>query len=227
MEDAGLKKYPIEGKFESMADKAAIEALPEVKREEILADRATFVEREKQKQMLLQIWREKEREKSQGDARKRKAGAADLDDKRKSTRQKTTLGGRKVGETSKPLEEYKRQREERGAYNEQRKRGEEHEKNDRRREDRHSDADADGESEGEDWDGGKTRRQDLSSSPAPQTQSATLRNYERAKVGRTGFAKVCFWPGFEQALTGTIVRINIGVDGQGQSVYRLCQIKSE
>lgn len=229
-EAAGLSQFPIEGKYTSMTDKAEIEALPEVKREEILADRATIVERENQKQTLMQIWQSKEREKNQeAERKKRKAGAADLDEQRKSTRQKTTLGGRKVGETSKPLEEYKRQREQRGVHNEQRRRDDDRKQQaDRRRDDRHSDADADGESDGYEWDDGRARNgaRRSSSSEAREQLPATLRDFERAKVGRTGFAKVCFYPGFEEAVAGSIVRISIGMD-KGQNIYRLGQIKSK
>ena len=164
--------------------------------------------------------------------KKRKAGAADLEEKRKSTRQKTTLGGGKVGEISKPLEEYKRQREQRGVYNEQRKRDEEGRAKDRRRDDRPEDdetAEAEGESESYEWDDGKARAGDEpSKSPGVREElSATLKDYQRATVGRTGFAKVCFYPSFEQAVTGCIVRISIGQDDKGENIYRMAQVKSK
>ncbi|KAI9805674.1 MAG: hypothetical protein M1833_005167 [Piccolia ochrophora] len=218
-----VSRFPVEGKFTSDADKAEILALPEIKREEILAERATEIEREQQNRMLIQLLRDKEKKNREADKKKRKASAADLEEnQRKSSRQKTTLGGRKVGEASAPLEQYKRQREQR-VHNEQRRR-EDRKAADGKKEDQISDADAEGESE-VDWDEGPaaTRR---SSSVSKEEPPAVLKDYDRARVGRSGFGKVCFYPGFNEAITGCFVRINIGVDkATGQNCYRLAQIK--
>ena len=224
-----LSSFPLEGKFTSAADKAEIMALPEIKREEILAERATVVEREQQNRMLVQLLRDKERkENKEADKKKRKAGAADLEEgQRKSSRQKTTLGGRKVGEASAPMEAYKRQREQRNNYNEQRRREEDGRAADRKSfPDKTSDIDAEGEEDFE-WDDGKARNgMRASSFEAKDAEPAVLRDFERAKIGRTGFAKVCFYPGFEEAITGCPVRINIGVDkATGENIYRVAQIK--
>ncbi|KNG86248.1 RNA polymerase II transcription elongation factor Rtf1p [Aspergillus nomiae NRRL 13137] len=147
---------------------------------------------------------------------------ANLEDgQRKSSRQKTTLGGRKVGETSDAIEAYKRQREQKGRRDELRRR-EPASKDQavRSRDNRVSDEDAEGESDAE-WDD-----RDRSPSLPKDDPPAELRDIQRARVGRTNFAQVCFYPGFDDAISGCYARVNIGPNREtGQNEYRLCQIK--
>ena len=227
-------RFPVDGKFYSGADKAMVMALPEVKREEILAERATMVERDQQNRMLIQLLRDKERkEKKDMDEmdKKRKAVPADAEDsQRKSARQKVTLGGRKVGENSAPLEEYKRHREQKEAHAEQKK-VENSAKEKTRKKDgvSHgmSDADADGESEVE-WDGGK-RTKAAQQPPAqviPEEQSADLVHFHRAQVSSSNFAMVCFYPGFEETIAGCMIRVHIAPTKHAKGhTYRVEQIK--
>ncbi|MCJ1311873.1 hypothetical protein MMC25_005546 [Agyrium rufum] len=219
-EDATL--YPVENKFKSEKDRAEIMALPEVQREAILAERAAEIDRKQQDQTLrrlLQNYQDKDK--------KRKADAADINEThRKSSRQKTTLGGRKVGETSDAIEAYKRKREEKGALTEQRRREGEERKDRRQRGevDEVSEPDADGESEVE-WDDGKAKGRRRSPSPKEQLP-AELRDYNRVRVGRDNFAKICFTPGFEEKVKSCFVRINIGPDERTRdNVYRVARIK--
>ena len=223
--------YPIDNKFSSEKDKAEIMALAEVEREAILAERAQELERKQQDQILrrlLQGYQAKDGEKAkQLVSKKRKAGNADLEDvQRKSSRQKTTLGGRKVGETSDAMEAYKRQREQKGIMNEQRKReGEERRERKKRGSlDRDSEADADGESEVEWDDKPKDSYQPVS---APRDElPADLHDFNRVKIGRDNFAKVCFYPGFDDAIKNCFARVSIGPDrNTGENLYRMCQIK--
>ena len=222
--------YPIENKFFSEKDKAQIMALSEVERESILAERAQEVERKQQDQILrrlLEGYQAKDGEKSKSsDQKKRKAGAADLEEvQRKSSRQKTTLGGRKVGETSDAMEAYKRQREQKGVLNEQRKREVEERKRRGSAEEKYSEADADGESEVE-WDNGKPRVGHGSESGPRDEQPADLADYNHVRVGRDNFAMVCFHPGFDEAMKGCFTRVSIGTDrSTGENVYRVAQIK--
>lgn len=214
--------FPIENKFYSEKDKAEILALSEIQRESILAERAQLRERKLQDLHLRRLLQARETDK-----KKRKAGTADLDDgQRKSSRQKTTLGGRRVGEQSGAIEEYKRQREERkGQRDEQRTRVGEDRKNHKGRgpsHDRYSDADADGESEVE-WDNGKAEANNNTVQNVPPAQ---LVDFERVRVGRDNFAKVCFYPGFENAIKNCFTRISDGPDkATGENLYRIAQIK--
>ncbi len=224
--------FPFEDLYHSAQDKAEIMAMSEIQRESILAERSTLNERQGQNLVLRRLLQGRKREEAKADdKKKRKAGDAELDDKqRKSSRQKTTLGGRKVGESSDAMEAYKRQREQKGLRDEQRrKEGEERKERAKRGEDIdvYSDADAEGESEVE-WDSAKARdARQPSSAPRDETP-AELKDYDHVRVGRDNFAKVCFYPGFEKAITNCFVRISIGPDkATGQNVYRVAQIKGE
>ena len=219
--------YPLENKFQNEKDKAEILALPEVQREEILAERAAEIERKQQDQMLRRLLQNYQSRDGDKDQKKRKAGAADLEDtQRKSSRQKTTLGGRKVGEPSDAIEAYKKRREEKGIANEQRKRDVEDRKERKRRDslNHSSDVDADGESEFE-WDDGKPKAS-IRISPPRDELPADLADYNRVRIGRDNFAMVCFYPGFDEKIRNCFTRINIGPDKlTGENVYRVTQIK--
>lgn len=207
--------FPIEGKFHSEKDKADIMSMPELQREQVLADRAAEAERKKQDATLRQLREARQKAEAQAaDLKKRKATVADLDD----TPRKTTKAKTKATEN---LEAYKRQREQR---NEQRRRNEDRKAGDYEspvREAEESDRDAEGEKDVE-WDEPKARPA-AKNEPQPE-----MRDYERVRVGRTNFAKVCFDPGFEDAIVGCFTRVCIGPDkGSGKTVYRMCQIKSK
>lgn len=217
-------KYPLEGKFMNEADRAEIMAMPEIKREELLAERAQEVERDRQNRALRQLLSAREAE-TKKQEKKRKAESADLDDShRKTSRQRTKLGGGKVGETSTGIDSLKRARAEKS--DRQRRRDEDKERNKDRKSygnDDYSDADADGDSEVE-WDDNKAKAK---RSPSyKDAQPADLHDIERIRVGRSRFAMVCFYPGFDEAITGCFARISVGVDKEtGQNVYRMALIK--
>ncbi|KAK8219113.1 hypothetical protein IWZ01DRAFT_494783 [Phyllosticta capitalensis] len=198
--------YPVEGKFTSYEDKTRIMALPELERESIMAERAAEQERRAQDMNLkrLMVARQAKEDK------KRKAGTADLDDdQRKSSRQRIRGGDEK-------LAAYKKQREQ---TFEQRNRRNRPRRSPSAESERHqSDLDAEGDSDVE-WD---ERRK----SPARDEPPPELRDFERVRVGRSNFAKVCFYPGFGQHLIGCFCRVHIGLNkSTGESTYRMCQIK--
>lgn len=217
-------RFPLEGKFMNSADKAEILALPEIKREEILAERAQDVERDRQNRALRQLLNARDAETKKQD-KKRKAGAADLeDDKRKTARQRTKLGGGKVGEASTGIDSLKRARAEKN--DRQRRREEDKERNKGRStaRDDNSDHDADGDSEVE-WDDGKAKNRRSKSPEYRDAEPAGLADIQRVRVGRTRFALVCFYPGFDEAIIGCFVRISVGVDPTGNNIYRMALIK--
>ena len=224
--------FPIDNKFYSEKDKAEIMSLPEVRREQILAERAAVLERKQQDQILRRLfqgYQAKEGDKPKtSDLKKRKAGTADLEDvQRKSSRQKTTLGGRKVGETSDAMEAYKKQREMKGVIAEQRKNeaAERKARKGRGSSSAGSEQDAEGESEVE-WDDGKPRAGRRSVSGPRDDPPAELIDYEHVKLGRDNFAKVCFYPGFDDAIKNCYVRLCLGPDkATGEVIYRMALIK--
>ncbi|KAI9369232.1 hypothetical protein BJX61DRAFT_520501 [Aspergillus egyptiacus] len=212
--------FPYEKLYHSAKDKEEIMAMPEIQREQILSERAQEVDRYNQDLALRRLLASREREEARkAKKNKRKASAASLDEgARKSSRQKTTLGGRKVGEASEAIEAYKRQREQKGKRDEMRRR--DTTTKDSKSRSRVSDEDADGESEVE-WD-----ERERSPSPPKDDPPAELRDVQRARVGRTNFAQVCFYPGFDEAISGCYARVNIGPNRDtGLNEYRLTLIK--
>jgi len=220
-------RYPLEGKYMNAADKAEILALPEIKREALLAERAQEIERDRQNRALKALLNAREVETKKQEDKKRKAGAADLEDsQRKTSRQRTKVGGGKVGETTTGIDSLRKARAEKN--DRQRRRDEDKEKNKDRRSHRddYSDQDAEGESEVE-WDDGKSKNKKRSASPDYRdAEPAGLGDIERVRVGRSRFAMVCFYPGFDEAITGCFVRISVGLDKEtGQNIYRMAIIK--
>lgn len=213
--------FPYDKLYYSAKDKQEIMAMPEIQREEILSERAQQVDRHNQDIALRRLLASREREEArQAKKNKRKASSAGIDDvQRKSSRQKTTLGGRKVGEASGAIEAYKRQREQKGKRDEQRRRDPGKEVG-RAKDESASGDDAEGDSEAE-WDD-----RDRSPSLPKDDPPAELRDIQRARVGRSNFAQVCFYPGFDDAISGCYVRVNVGPNRDtGSNEYRLSLIK--
>jgi RNA polymerase-associated protein RTF1 len=208
-------QYPVEGLFKSHEEKERIMSMREIEREQILAERREENERIRQNRMLRQLKVNQEK-----DSKKRKASAAELEDaSRKPARART-----KAGESNEKMDTLRRAREERSSRKEQRERD-----NDRRRQRSPSyrrSRSADDRDSDIEW-AGKSRPK--SRTPEPREKPpADLRDVERVRVGRSRFAEVCFYPGFEQAITGCFVRINIGPDPTTrQEVYRMAIIKGE
>jgi len=210
-----INQYPVDGLFRDYEEKEQIMSMREIEREQILAERREENELIRQNRMLRQLKVNQEK-----DIKKRKASTAELDDaQRKTTRVRT-----KVGETSDKMDSLRRAREERSSRKEQRER-----ENDRRKQQspsyRHSPGRHDGDSDVE-WLG-PSKSKLKSRSPDPREgPPAELRDVERVRIGRSRFAEYCFYPGFEEAITGCFVRINIGPDPEkGQDVYRMAVIK--
>lgn len=193
--------YPVEGKFQSEQERLDILALPEIERETILAERAAEVLK---RQQDLQLKKALASAQATANKHKRKAAAAELED-----------GGRRGGTKKKSaLDDYKAAREARGTDRTTR-----FDRTDDHKDDRSpssaSERDADGESEVE-W-------ADMTAKTAPP---ADLKDFERCRVGRSNFAKVCFYPNFESTMKGCFARVSIGINREtGQNMYRMAQIK--
>ena len=194
--------YPVDNKFVSQHEKREIMSMPEIEREAILAERAAIVERKMQDIRLRRLLQS--RQNLEHKASKRKAGADVEDSPRKSSRQKMTLGGRKVGEASGAIEAYKKQREQKTLKDAERRRGAAERKIRRGRSSsdaRYSDPDADGESEVE-FDDGKAKEDD-----ARNRQPATFDDFRRVLWTRAMLAEHCYWPGFPEVFQNCYVRV--------------------
>ncbi|KAH0845397.1 hypothetical protein Z517_11656 [Fonsecaea pedrosoi CBS 271.37] len=216
--------FPYEKLYYDAEDKARIEAKPEIEREEILAQRSEQVERHEQDLTLRRLVASRAREEAKNAAKnKRKASAAELEDtQRKSTRQRTKVGGGRVGEASSAIEAYKRQREEKSLREEQRKKDGLVRRAASPRDD-YSDADAEGESDN-DYDDRRYKRR--TPTPPRDDPIAELADIQRARVGRDNFAQVCYTPGFKETITDCYARVCLGPGrNPGVNEYRLCLIK--
>lgn len=218
--------FPVDNKFYSEKDKREIMSLSEVQRESILAERAQILERNLQDQHLRRLLQARENADAKSADRKRKAGTADLEDSpRKSSRQKTTLGGRKVGETSAAIDAYKRQREEKGQRDKQRRIDGANRKERKARSssgNRYSSADAEGESDVE-WDDGKPLKVD--DYKYRSAQPADYNDVRRVTLPREAFAEYCFYPGFEDAIKDCYVRHPSKPKANGEMAYEMALIQ--
>ncbi|KAI1344687.1 plus-3-domain-containing protein [Xylariaceae sp. FL0016] len=222
MEDDDDMKYPVDGIYASEAEKEDILAMPELEREQLIAKRQEEIDRQRQNTLLRRLL--KNREDDSQSTKKRKASSVELDDaQRKTSRQRVKIGGSKVGEASSGIESLRRARAEKN--DRMRRREEDRERNKGKsvsiRDSPERDADGDSDVS---WDG---RRRSKSRTPErKEIQPASLQDIQRVRVGRSRFALYCFYPGFEQAITGCFVRIAIGPNRDtGEMEYRMAVIK--
>ncbi|KXT13552.1 hypothetical protein AC579_1403 [Pseudocercospora musae] len=205
-EDEEAALFPFEGQFYDAADKAKVMDMPELDREEILAERAQQLTKRMQD---LQLKKALANSSAAASKAKRKAAAAELDEdkNRRSTRPRV--------EKRSALDDYKRAREQKGAERD-RLASTRDRRDSRSPSFRGSDRDADGDSEVE-WAAEPERKDE---------PPAELRDFDRCRMGRSAFAKVCFYPEFEKLVTGCFARVSIGLNREtGQNMYRMTQIK--
>ncbi|KAJ3561310.1 hypothetical protein NPX13_g8998 [Xylaria arbuscula] len=225
IEDEGELKYPVEGIYASEAEKDEILAMPELEREQLIARRQEEIDRERQNTLLRRLLQVNKQESSLS-AKKRKAGTAELEDgQRKTSRQRTKIGGSKVGETSAGIASLRRARAEKS--DRQRRREEDRERNKGKssmRDNGHDDDDAHSDVE---WSSNYGHK--LSRSPTPEKKDAPLadlRDFERVRLSRSRFAEVCFYPGFDDAIAGCYCRVAMGPNRDtGETEYQMGVIK--
>ncbi|XWW95873.1 hypothetical protein V2A60_003841 [Cordyceps javanica] len=203
------EKYPVDGKFRSESEKAEIMAMPELEREQILADRANEIERLRQNRLLRQMVTDTQNDERKA-KKKRSADSADLDDDDEDRRGKSS---RRTGGTA--MDALRRARADK------QKRREDHE---RRRDAYSPRRDSDDEASEDDYRRGSRtpeKKEEQKDEPKPE-----LRDFERVRLGRNEFAQVCFTPGFEPAITGCFIRIALGPHPEtGVEQYRMAIIK--
>ncbi|KAI5290744.1 hypothetical protein KEM54_000578 [Ascosphaera aggregata] len=224
----GLKPpYAYEKYFYSAKEKEEIMALPEIQREETLSERAQVHERYLQDIALRRLLATREREEAAKKRKKRKSSSSDLEDSpRKSTRQKMTVGGsRKVGEVSNAIEAYKKQREQKEKRDRARKRKAPGKKEPSSCGDNEDDSEASDRAASDvEWVKSNNRRR--STTPPKDDPPADLHDINRARIGRSGFAQLCFYPKFEELISHCFVRLAIGYNrSANRNEYRLTQIK--
>lgn len=172
--------YPLEGKYRDLKDKAYIQGLSQLEREEILGQRA---EEMSKAQFYAQVG---QRAAQQNKKRKADSDGAEDSGPRRAVKPRVSAN----------LEAYKQAREQRG---QQRERQTDRRDNRRRSStgSRRGDSEVDAEGESEvDYD-------ERDRKPAAREElPANLTHFDAVRVGRGFFGTVCFYPGFEEAVTG-------------------------
>ncbi|KAI1814447.1 hypothetical protein GGS20DRAFT_548731 [Poronia punctata] len=223
MEDDEELKYPVEGIYASEAEKEEILAMPELEREQLIAKRQEEIDRQRQNTLLRRLL-QKNKQDSSLSTKKRKAGSAELEDgQRKTSRQRTKIGGSKVGETSAGIASLRRARAEK--FDRQRRREEDRERKGKSSTKDSIHGDDDRESDVE-W-GNYGRKPSRSETPEQRAAPpAELRDFERVRLSRSRFAEVCFYPGFDDAITGCYCRVAVGPNREtGETEYQMGAIK--
>ncbi|KAH8902391.1 hypothetical protein BR93DRAFT_904124 [Coniochaeta sp. PMI_546] len=217
--DDDLNKYPVDGLFISHAEKSEIMSMREIEREQKIAERREEIERIRQNRMLRQLVD------NQQDSKKRKAAAAELDDPRgKASRARTKADHR--DEPPSKIDSLRKAREERKDRIQQREL--ENDRRSKRRSPSYRRSASRDSADASDVEWADAKKHRSRTPERKETPEPELRDVERIRVGRTRFAEVCFYPGFEEALTGCYVRINIGPDRDNPAagdVYRMAVIK--
>lgn len=212
--------YPIDGIYASEAEREDILAMPELVREQLLAKRQEEVDRQRQNALLRRLLKTKPDDAQS--TKKRKASSTDIDDQRKTSRQRTRVGGSKVGETSAGIESLRRARAEKS--DRLRRREEDRERKRTSYSASRDSPDRDNRGHSDRVDDRRTR------SRTPEVKEALpadLRDFERVRVGRSRFAQVCFYPEFNERITNCYVRIAVGPGSKKdeEPTYRMAVIK--
>lgn len=208
----GDEKYPVDGMFISEAEKAEIMAMREVEREQIIADRVSEIERQRQNRLLRQMVNNVEIEERKQVKKKRSADPAELEDgTRKAARTRTGKGSESA------IDSFRRARAEKQRRQEDRERRRDG-LSPRGRESREPE-------ESDDDEFGQARRSP-EKAVSRELPPPELRDFERVRLGRNEFAQVCSTPGFEAAIAGCYIRIALGAHPEtGVEQYRLALIK--
>ncbi|KAF8420825.1 hypothetical protein EV426DRAFT_537104 [Tirmania nivea] len=216
-DDGIFELYPYEGTYKDAADKAKLMAMPEIEREAALADRATEIERAQQDRHLRTLLRSQSRA-AAGNGAGNTSGAESAGGgiTRRSTRTQTMPQAKKHDSKKGKLDEMKRAREERSTRKDKpSSTGDD----DERARKRSTTAD------GDDDDGRVEYANDLYE-VKKEEREIDVQDVNRARIGRTGFAKLCDYPGFEEAvIADCFVRVSLFDRDTGKNAYRVAQIK--
>ncbi|KAJ2922393.1 hypothetical protein H1R20_g14709, partial [Candolleomyces eurysporus] len=203
--------YPYDGQYLDQADKESLLALPEIKREEILAERSEEKRRLQEKRLLAQmdsVARAAKRQHAVRGATKEKSRKLDeLKAKRKAkdeSRKRAKLSPTSHRDRSRsPGEdmEFSSEEQEDGMYTKE----EQAEERERRL-------------LGLSSSGSRSKEED-----EEDLTPATLEDYNHCRLTRDLVAKWCLTPWFQEYAAGSWVRYLIGNEG-AEPVYRICQI---
>lgn len=211
-----VNPYPLEGKYKDEADRARLQAMPEIEREEILFDRSQEMQRYNERKYLAQ----RARERRQAEARDR-----EMQELRESIKKD---GGKSTKKTK--LSELKLKRHEKHLRTKNRAEGIEPAHKRRRDESESEYSEGDGYGRRGDYDddeyGSDDDRVEWADSAKEQSRELTAHDINKIRFGRTLLANYAHHPSFEDAVIGSFVRVNVGFNRDKQAyVYRVCRVK--
>jgi len=190
--------YPLEGKYKDHADKEHLQAMTEIDREAVLAERMAQIEREQQDRHLRNLL------KSRNAADRAKGAAAAAASTRKSLRTKSAPKQTQEATKRGKLDELRRNREERKATGRRSSFGDE-------------DASRRLLSDGE---------EDFTPEvPAKEERPIELADINLCRLGRTSLSKHLDYPDFENVAIDVFVRVTMFDKESNRNVYRMAQIK--
>lgn len=203
-------RFPVDGLYASEVEKAQINAMRDLEREQILTERRDQIERHRQNRLLRQMVNNFEDQERKQVGKKRSADTAELGED--GGRKSKTRGGKPTA-----MDALRRAR----AEKQRRKEDKDKRKGDYSpgREDSDASAVSD-----RGYSPARSRTPEVEREAPP----AELRDYNRVQLGRNEFAQVCSTPGFESAITGCFVRLALGPHPEtGIEQYRMGVIKGE
>lgn len=195
-DEGGEVLYPLEGKYKDHADKEKLLAMTEIDREAVLADRMAQIERAQQDRHLRNL------------LKSRTAADAAAASTRKSTRTKSAPKKSEEATKRGKLDELRRNREERKATG--------------GRKNSFGDEDASRKMKDDDDEEDGAFADDY---VVKEERPIELGDVNRCRIGRTGLAKLCDYPGFEETVTDVFVRATLFDKEKGCNVYRMAFIK--
>ncbi|KAK6530747.1 hypothetical protein TWF281_007586 [Arthrobotrys megalospora] len=231
MADSPADLYPYDGIYKSATEKAEVEKLNQLQREQFIADRKEEVDRYRENEQMVN----RARLQKLAAAKKKKKRAADDDDyddslhasagARRSTRGDSSAKKTADSKKNASLTALRQKRNEKSA----RKAGADVDRPNKKRRDSISE----GEDEGSDNDHddkeaewAASQEKKPSATARKGSEESTFDDIKLLMVTRNTITKFWTYPNFETATTDCFVRISIGNHpDSGKLVYRLCQIK--
>ncbi|EJF56704.1 plus-3-domain-containing protein [Dichomitus squalens LYAD-421 SS1] len=209
-EETESNPYPLEGKFIDEEDRNRLMDMPEIEREEVLAQRQEELQRFADKRQLDQML-------------KLRSGAGGGEDavSKAAKRQHAIRGATK--EKTRKLDELKAKRK---AKDEKKRTRTNSPKRDRSSSPMDMDMSDEEEEDGQitKYDEEEERDRKLFGKVAPEEElSITLEDLEKCRVTRNQIAKYCMAPWFGEYIKGAWVRYLIGEENK-QPVYRICEV---
>lgn len=194
-EDFGeANPYPLESKYKNQQDKDELENMPEVERESVLFERSQELQKYQERKLLAERSRQNKKQ-----------------NERSSRSQKVKESAKSL--KSSKLSELKKQREKKS-----RRDREDYESESEDEEDDPYDLGDDEDEDGYEPDF-QSYDNDVQWATRPTKKSVDINDINSVKTGRSVADKYCFYPGFNDAVTGSYGKMRIS-----QTAYRMVRI---